>query len=102
MPDTPRPRGRFAELDERVISLMIEALSRRPRRGPMALLCGVQLGILIRGPDVLESTRRVDTVLLDERWGTPVGAGGQGWHRIGLPTGTVGLPPVVRAERTGG
>ncbi|MDG4764549.1 heavy metal translocating P-type ATPase [Solwaraspora sp. WMMD406] len=37
---------------------------------PMALLVGTgrgaQLGILIRGPQVLESTRRVDTVLLDK------------------------------------
>ncbi len=27
---------------------------------------GAQLGILIKGPEVLESTRRVDTVLLDK------------------------------------
>jgi Cu+-exporting ATPase len=37
---------------------------------PTALLVGTgrgaQLGILIRGPEVLESTRRVDTVLLDK------------------------------------
>ncbi|MFM9076900.1 MAG: heavy metal translocating P-type ATPase, partial [Solirubrobacterales bacterium] len=37
---------------------------------PMALLVGTgrgaQIGILIRGPEVLESTRRVDTVLLDK------------------------------------
>ncbi|WEK62857.1 MAG: heavy metal translocating P-type ATPase [Candidatus Microbacterium colombiense] len=37
---------------------------------PMALLVGTgrgaQLGILIKGPEVLESTRRVDTVLLDK------------------------------------
>jgi Cu+-exporting ATPase len=37
---------------------------------PMALLAGTgrgaQLGILIRGPEVLESTRRVDTVVIDK------------------------------------
>ncbi|GAB48740.1 heavy metal translocating P-type ATPase [Mobilicoccus pelagius] len=37
---------------------------------PMALLVGTgrgaQLGILIKGPEVLESTRRVDTVVLDK------------------------------------
>ncbi|MFM8520040.1 MAG: heavy metal translocating P-type ATPase [Solirubrobacterales bacterium] len=37
---------------------------------PLALLVGTgrgaQIGILIRGPEVLESTRRVDTVLLDK------------------------------------
>ena len=37
---------------------------------PMALLVGTgrgaQLGILIRGPEVLESTRRVDTIVLDK------------------------------------
>lgn len=37
---------------------------------PMALLVGTgrgaQLGVLIRGPEVLESTRRVDTVVLDK------------------------------------
>ncbi|WP_144876797.1 cation-translocating P-type ATPase [Microbacterium sp. 1.5R] len=37
---------------------------------PMALLVGTgrgaQLGVLIRGPEVLESTRRIDTVVLDK------------------------------------
>ena len=37
---------------------------------PTALLVGTgrgaQLGILIKGPEVLESTRRVDTILLDK------------------------------------
>ncbi len=37
---------------------------------PMALLVGTgrgaQLGILIKGPEVLESTRRVDTIVLDK------------------------------------
>ena len=27
---------------------------------------GAQLGILVRGPEVLEATRRIDTVLLDK------------------------------------
>ena len=37
---------------------------------PTALLVGTgrgaQLGILIKGPEVLESTRRVDTIVLDK------------------------------------
>src|SRR5690625_6515030 len=37
---------------------------------PTALLVGTgrgaQLGVLIKGPEVLESTRRVDTVVLDK------------------------------------
>src|SRR5690606_20217430 len=37
---------------------------------PVALLVGTgrgaQLGILIKGPEVLESTRRIDTVVLDK------------------------------------
>ncbi len=45
---------------------------------PTALLVGTgrgaQLGILIRGPEVLESTRRVDTVLLDKTGTVTTGA----------------------------
>jgi Cu+-exporting ATPase len=45
---------------------------------PMALLVGTgrgaQLGILIRGPEVLESTRRVDTVVLDKTGTITTGA----------------------------
>jgi Cu+-exporting ATPase len=45
---------------------------------PTALLVGTgrgaQLGILIKGPDVLESTRRVDTVLLDKTGTVTTGA----------------------------
>ncbi len=52
---------------------------------PTALLVGTgrgaQLGILIRGPEVLESTRRVDTILLDKT-GT-------------VTTGTMSLREVV-------
>jgi P-type Cu+ transporter len=44
---------------------------------PIALLVGTgrgaQLGILIKGPEVLESTRRVDTVLLDKTGTVTVG-----------------------------
>ncbi len=55
---------------------------------PTALLVGTgrgaQLGILIKGPEVLESTRRVDTVLLDKP-GT-------------ITTGTMSLADVVPAS----
>ncbi|AOW93981.1 copper-translocating P-type ATPase [Rhodococcus sp. WMMA185] len=55
---------------------------------PTALMVGTgrgaQLGILIKGPEVLESTRRVDTVVLDKT-GT-------------VTTGTMSLVDVVAAE----
>ncbi|WP_019633647.1 heavy metal translocating P-type ATPase [Actinomadura atramentaria] len=55
---------------------------------PTALLVGTgrgaQLGILIKGPEVLESTRRIDTVVLDKT-GT-------------VTTGTMALIDVVPAE----
>ncbi|WP_396918675.1 heavy metal translocating P-type ATPase [Mycolicibacterium sp.] len=55
---------------------------------PTALLVGTgrgaQLGILIRGPEVLESTRRIDTIVLDKT-GT-------------VTTGTMTLLDVVTAE----
>jgi Cu+-exporting ATPase len=57
---------------------------------PTALLVGTgrgaQLGILLKGPEVLESTRRVDTVLLDKT-GT-------------LTTGRMSLTEAVPAEGT--
>ncbi|WP_344322236.1 heavy metal translocating P-type ATPase, partial [Streptomyces macrosporus] len=57
---------------------------------PTALLVGTgrgaQLGILIKGPEVLESTRRVDTVVLDKT-GT-------------VTTGRMELRDVVAAEGT--
>jgi P-type Cu+ transporter len=57
---------------------------------PTALMVGTgrgaQLGILIKGPDVLESTRRVDTVVLDKT-GT-------------VTTGRMALVDVVAAEGT--
>ncbi len=55
---------------------------------PTALLVGTgrgaQLGILIKGPEVLESTRRIDTVILDKT-GT-------------VTTGTMSLVEVVPAD----
>src|SRR5439155_349245 len=73
---------------------------------PMALMVGTgrgaQLGILIRGPEVLEQTRRVTTVVLDKT-GTvtegaielvevrPLNGGGRGGH-----------PPPPGAGRDGG
>ena len=55
---------------------------------PTALLVGTgrgaQLGILIKGPEVLESTRRIDTVVLDKT-GT-------------VTTGTMSLVDVVTAD----
>jgi Cu+-exporting ATPase len=57
---------------------------------PMALLVGTgrgaQLGLLIKGPEILESTRRVDTVVLDKT-GT-------------VTTGRMSLAGVVAAEGT--
>ncbi|MFC7619574.1 heavy metal translocating P-type ATPase [Microlunatus sp. GCM10028923] len=57
---------------------------------PTALLVGTgrgaQLGILIKGPEVLESTRRVDTIVLDKT-GT-------------VTTGKMALQGVVAAEGT--
>ncbi len=55
---------------------------------PMALMAGTgrgaRMGILIKGPEVLESTRRIDTVVLDKT-GT-------------VTTGTMALVEVVAAE----
>jgi Cu+-exporting ATPase len=57
---------------------------------PLALMVGTgrgaQLGVLIRGPEVLESTRRVDTVVLDKT-GT-------------VTTGKMTLTDVVAADGT--
>ncbi|HBX76741.1 MAG TPA: heavy metal translocating P-type ATPase, partial [Acidimicrobiaceae bacterium] len=57
---------------------------------PTALMVGTgrgaQLGILIKGPEILESTRRVDTVLLDKT-GT-------------VTTGTMALVDLVAAPGT--
>jgi Cu+-exporting ATPase len=60
---------------------------------PTALLVGTgrgaQLGILVKGPEVLESTRRVDTVVLDKTGTVTTGA-----LRL------VGLLPARPADRT--
>jgi Cu+-exporting ATPase len=57
---------------------------------PTALMVGTgrgaQLGILIKGPEVLESTRRVDTVLLDKT-GT-VTTGRMSLHEVHVVDGT--------------
>ena len=57
---------------------------------PTALMVGTgrgaQLGILIKGPEILESTRRVDTVVLDKT-GT-------------VTTGNMALVEVLTAEGT--
>ena len=54
---------------------------------PTALLVGTgrgaQLGLLIKGPEVLESTRRVDTIVLDKT-GT-VTSGQMSLHRVVVP-----------------
>jgi len=61
---------------------------------PTALLVGTgrgaQLGIVIRGPEVLEDTRRVDTIVLDK---TGTVTEGKMWV-----TGTVGAAGVDRTE----
>jgi Cu+-exporting ATPase len=57
---------------------------------PTALLVGTgrgaQLGLLIKGPEVLESTRRVDTVVLDKT-GT-ITTGRMGLERVVVPAGS--------------
>ncbi len=62
---------------------------------PTALLVGTgrgaQLGILIKGPEVLESTRRVDTIVLDKT-GT-VTTGKMALVDVVLATSTEGDPP---------
>ena len=55
---------------------------RRCWSGPAA---GAQLGLLIKGPEVLESTRRVDTIVLDKT-GT-VTTGRMGLERITVAAG---------------
>jgi Cu+-exporting ATPase len=61
---------------------------------PTALLVGTgrgaQLGILIKGPEVLESTRRVDTVVLDKTGTVTTG-------RMAL-TGVIPIPGISTAQ----
>ena len=60
---------------------------------PTALLVGTgrgaQLGVLIKGPEILESTRRVDTVVLDKT-GT-VTQGAMALEAVVAPSGTLDL-----------
>jgi len=64
---------------------------------PTALLVGTghgaQLGILIKGPEVLESTRRVDTVVLDKT-GT-VTTGQMGLHQV-IPAASEDADELLR------
>ncbi|KAA0932307.1 heavy metal translocating P-type ATPase [Streptomyces apricus] len=84
---------------------------------PTALMVGTgrgaQLGILIKGPEVLESTRRVDTVVLDKTGTVTTGrmtlqeayaAGGTGEDRVLRLAGALehaSEHPVARAVATG-
>ncbi|HHX86480.1 MAG TPA: heavy metal translocating P-type ATPase, partial [Actinomycetales bacterium] len=84
---------------------------------PMALMVGTgrgaQLGILIKGPEVLESTRRVDTIVLDKTGtvttGTPalvstVVASGEDEARVLRAAGAVedaSEHPIARAIAAG-
>ena len=66
---------------------------------PTALLVGTgrgaQLGVLIRGPEVLESTRRVDTVVLDKTGTVTTGADAAGRR------GRRSRRPAARRRRRG-
>ena len=75
---------------------------------PTALLVGTgrgaQLGILIKGPEVLESTRRVDTVVLDKTGTVTTGSmtlvgvvGGDEVARLGAALENASEHPVARA-----
>jgi Cu+-exporting ATPase len=75
---------------------------------PTALLVGTgrgaQLGILIKGPEVLESTRRVDTVVLDKTGTVTTGTmalvevvGGDEVARLGAALEHASEHPVARA-----
>ncbi|WP_372469933.1 heavy metal translocating P-type ATPase [Cellulosimicrobium marinum] len=70
---------------------------------PTALLVGTgrgaQLGVLIKGPEVLESTRRVDTVVLDKT-GT-VTEGAMALEAVATPSGTVAVEDLSAPGRPG-
>lgn len=67
---------------------------------PTALLVGTgrgaQLGILIRGPEVLESTRRIDTVVLDKTGTVTTGR----MHLVEVAVAD-GVDPAVALRRAG-
>ena len=62
--------GTAAALTAAVAVLIVACPCALGLATPMALLAGTgrgaQLGVLIRGPEILESTRRVDTIVLDK------------------------------------
>ncbi|WP_278312371.1 heavy metal translocating P-type ATPase [Lolliginicoccus levis] len=66
---------------------------------PTALMVGTgrgaQLGILIKGPEVLESTRRIDTVVLDKTGTLTTGA--MTLHEVIPATGTSASTALARA-----
>jgi Cu+-exporting ATPase len=68
---------------------------------PTALLVGTgrgaQLGVLIKGPEILESTRRVDTVVLDKT-GT-VTRGAMALEAVVTPSGSVPLDALTADGR---
>ncbi len=79
---------------------------------PMALLVGTgrgaQLGIVIKGPEILESTRRVDTVVLDKTGTITTGAmalveivGGDEVARYGGALEAASEHPIARAVAEG-
>ncbi|CUR55401.1 Copper-exporting ATPase [metagenome] len=79
---------------------------------PMALLVGTgraaQLGIVIKGPEILESTRRVDTVLLDKTGTVTTGrmtlveiVGGGEVARLGGALESASEHPIARAVTLG-
>ena len=85
----PTGAGAAAAFTAAVAVLIIACPCALGLATPTALLVGTgrgaQLGILIKGPEVLESTRRVDTVVLDKT-GT-------------VTTGRMSLVDVVRRRR---